>query len=81
MCLCDPSGPSYRIAQVAFRRLNRAAARFLRCLYHSTACAQLTTAQRNKLIQTRQAAGESLSDLAREYGISPQRVWQIVRSE
>ena len=35
--------------------------------------------ERNRLIRTRHAAGEGLSDLAREYEISPQRVWQIVR--
>ncbi|HYO88454.1 MAG TPA: helix-turn-helix domain-containing protein [Candidatus Limnocylindrales bacterium] len=38
----------------------------------------MTTAQRNLLIQIRHAAGDRLSDIAREYGISPQRVWQIV---
>jgi Mor family transcriptional regulator len=33
---------------------------------------------RREQIQQRHKDGESLSDLAREYGISPQRVWQIV---
>ena len=36
--------------------------------------------ERNRLIRARHAAGEGLSDLAREYEISPQRVWQIVQS-
>ena len=36
--------------------------------------------ERNRVIRTRHAAGEGLSDLAREYQISPQRVWQIVQS-
>lgn len=38
------------------------------------------TAQRsrNELIRLRYAAGESISDLARAFGISPQRVHQIV---
>ena len=36
--------------------------------------------ERNRIICTRHAAGEGLSDLAREYQISPQRVWQIVQS-
>ena len=35
--------------------------------------------ERNSLIRARHAAGEGLSDLAREYEISPQRVWQIVQ--
>ena len=34
---------------------------------------------RNELIRKRHTAGEHLSDLAREFGISPQRVYQIVR--
>lgn len=33
---------------------------------------------RNELIRKRYALGEGLSDLAREYGVSPQRVYQIV---
>ena len=38
----------------------------------------LTTSERNKRIVALYRAGESISDLAREYGISPQRVHQIV---
>jgi Mor family transcriptional regulator len=38
----------------------------------------LTTAERDQRIRQRLLAGESLSTLSREYGISPQRVWQIV---
>ena len=34
---------------------------------------------RREQILQRYKGGESLSDLAREYGISPQRVWQIVQ--
>lgn len=34
---------------------------------------------RNARIRERFALGEALSDLAREFGISPQRVYQIVR--
>jgi hypothetical protein len=33
---------------------------------------------RNELIRMRHAAGEAISALAREFGISPQRVFQIV---
>jgi transposase-like protein len=38
------------------------------------------TAQRsrNELIRLRYAAGETISELARAFGISPQRVYQIV---
>ena len=34
---------------------------------------------RDSIIRARHAAGETLTDLAREFGISPQRVWQIVQ--
>jgi transposase-like protein len=34
---------------------------------------------RNELIRLRYAAGESISELARAFGISPQRVHQIVK--
>lgn len=36
---------------------------------------------RDALIRKRHAKGEALSDLAREYGISPQRVYQIIRKQ
>ena len=36
---------------------------------------------RNTEIRTRFAAGEGLSDLAREYGLTPQRVYQIVHGK
>ena len=35
--------------------------------------------QRNHRIRARYEAGEGLSELARIYGISKQRVWQILR--
>jgi uncharacterized protein len=38
----------------------------------------LTTALRNLLVRLRRAAVAIPSHLAREYGISPQQVWQIV---
>ena len=34
--------------------------------------------ERNAQIRARYANGEALSDLAREFGLSPQRVYQIV---
>jgi hypothetical protein len=37
-----------------------------------------TQLSRNELIRLRAAAGEALSDLARAFEISPQRVYQIV---
>ena len=41
---------------------------------------RISKEERNSIIRARHAAGEGLSDLAREYEISPQRVWQIVRT-
>jgi len=38
-------------------------------------------ADRNTAIRTRHLAGETISDLACEFGISPQRVSQIVRGK
>lgn len=51
----------------------------LHILYHAHILQQQTNATRNALIRERYAAGETISDLAREYGVTSQRVWQIVR--
>lgn len=40
---------------------------------------RLDTQNRDTIIRQRAALGERPSDLAREYGISPQRVYQILR--
>ncbi len=40
---------------------------------------RLNTQDRDTLIRQRAELGERPSDLAREYGISPQRVYQILR--
>jgi Mor family transcriptional regulator len=40
---------------------------------------RLDTKARDEIIRKRYATGERLSDLARDFGISPQRVYQIVR--
>jgi DNA-binding MarR family transcriptional regulator len=40
---------------------------------------KLTTNQRDQTIRERYRRGERISDLAREFGISPQRVHQIVK--
>jgi hypothetical protein len=39
---------------------------------------RLDTKTRDEIIRKRHAAGERISDLAREFGITPQRVHQIV---
>jgi hypothetical protein len=41
---------------------------------------RLVTKTRDEIIRKRHVAGESQSKLAREFGISPQRVHQIVHS-
>lgn len=61
-------------------RLIAAIRRFIHRLYPALQ-PRLTKQQRDVLIRVRHAAGEALSDLAREFGISPQRAWQIVQSE
>jgi Mor family transcriptional regulator len=50
----------------------------LHILYHARILQSPTIAERDARIRERHAAGESISDLAREFGASPQRVWQIV---
>jgi hypothetical protein len=40
---------------------------------------RLTIQKRNQNIRQRYTNGEAISDLAREYGITPQRVFQIVK--
>ena len=59
-------------------RLIAAIRRFIRRLYPALQ-PRLTKQQRNVLIRARHAVGETLTDLAREFGISPQRAWQIMR--
>jgi Mor family transcriptional regulator len=46
--------------------------------YEQDSIPKLTTHQRNQQIQERYKQGERISDLARQYGISPQRVDQIL---
>lgn len=52
---------------------------FLNCLYPDSK--RPTIAQRNATIRARYQAGERQAALAREYGISYQRIFQIVRGE
>lgn len=40
---------------------------------------RLTVRERNQVIRARYAKGDSLSELARQFGISPQRIWQLVQ--
>ena len=56
----------------------RSIRRMVRLLYPIFSQSQLSTEQRNQLIREKYDAGEGLSDLARVYRISPQRVYQIV---
>jgi DNA invertase Pin-like site-specific DNA recombinase len=61
-------------------RIAAAAAHFLDRLY-PPASSPRTTAERNAAIRARFEAGESQAALARAYGISYQRIFQIVRGE
>ncbi len=59
----------------------RSVRRTLRLLYPPSPQQQLSIEQRNWLIRQKFEAGEGLSDLARYYGITPQRVYQIVHEK
>jgi hypothetical protein len=58
--------------------LNDAVQGILAILYSDL---RLDTRSRDELIRKRYAAGERISDLAREFGITPQRVHQIVNDK
>lgn len=74
----SPNGISTR-KSLQVRRLISSIRRTVKFLYpRSLRLSGLTTEQRNWLIRQRFEAGEGLSDLARHYGISPQRVYQII---
>ena len=51
----------------------------LRQLYPSVA--KFSFKIRNENIKYRYKAGETLSELARAYSISPQRIWQIIHDK
>jgi transposase-like protein len=57
--------------------LNDAVQHILSILYRNQ---PISNKLRDEIIRERYAAGEALSDLAREFGVSPQRVYQIVHS-
>jgi Mor family transcriptional regulator len=61
------------------RRLNRSVRRILGLLYPFPG--MITIADRNVLIKQRFEEGEALTDIAVDFDISPQRVWQIVRGK
>ena len=61
------------------RRLNRSLQRILGLLYPFPG--MITIAERNELIGRRFEIGESITDVAVDFDISPQRVWQIVRGK
>ena len=62
-------------------RVQLAVAHLLKLLYPTPPQPDkaLTFARRNRAIRERYAAGESLSQLARAFGISSQRVQQIIK--
>jgi hypothetical protein len=61
------------------RRLNRSVVRILSLLYPFPG--MITIAERDMLIRQRFEDGESLTDVATDFDISPQRVWQIVHAK
>ena len=62
-------------AMFVFSALEDAVQGILAILYSDF---RLDTKSCDEIIRKRWAAGERQSDLAREYGISPQRVFQII---
>ena len=56
--------------------LNDAVQHFLSLLY-GVSDSPVDTKARNAVIRQRYEMGESLSDLGREFGLTPQRVYQI----
>lgn len=63
------------------RRMIRSIRKSLRLLYPPSPQIKLSSEQRNMLIRQKYEAGEGLSDLARYYGITPQRVYQILHTK
>jgi hypothetical protein len=68
--------------------MNHAIQRVLDLLYHGiprptkpVLPEYLSKSERNEQIRARYASGESIADLAREYQISDQRVFQILHPE
>jgi hypothetical protein len=57
--------------------LNNAVQHFLSLLY-GVPDSPVDIKTRNEIIRQRFAAGEGLSDLGREFGLTPQRIHQIV---
>jgi Mor family transcriptional regulator len=53
----------------------------LRLLYPPQPKSSLSARERNKIIKARYNAGASQADLAREFGISYQRIYQIVHGK
>jgi hypothetical protein len=78
----SPNGLPALETYLEFGGINRAKQLFLFLTYYEHDFSyQLSTPQRDQKIRERYKRGERISDLAREYGISPQRVDQIVRSK
>ncbi len=75
--LGDPIGLSGR-KLLHLRRIAETVLKFVSLLYPASF---LSTIERNQLIQARYAQGIGLSALAEQFGISPQRVYQIVHGK
>lgn len=65
------------LKSLQMRRLNQSVRRVLGLLYPFPG--MITIAARDVLIKQRFEEGESLTDIAVAFNISPQRVWQIMR--
>jgi hypothetical protein len=75
----DPNGASVSGTYLEPGGIIRAKTLILFVIYYELDFTpRLTTQQRDQIIRDRYSRGEAISDLAREYGISPQRVFQIV---
>jgi Mor family transcriptional regulator len=59
----------------------RSIRKILHLLYPQFSQNQRSTQQRNIIIREKYNAGEGLSNLARMYKISPQRVYQIITNK
>jgi hypothetical protein len=77
-CRCDPNGGAGR--KTVPERLADAVRKILGT-FHAISASHVDTidsVQRDCTIRDRYSRGETLSALAREFGLSPQRVFQIV---
>ncbi|MBK9745759.1 MAG: helix-turn-helix domain-containing protein [Chloroflexi bacterium] len=78
----DPNGLS-RHKSLQLSRIIKAAHRCLQTVYPHPCTYEMrfATKQRNELIAQKYQHGQGLSDIAREFGISPQRIYQIIHDK